>query len=102
MPDTSFLDFVLDQLAGLGGLRSRAMFGGFGLYRGAAFFGIVHQGRLYFKADEQTRQEYLERGMGPFRPNERQTMKYYEVPPEVLDDRDELVRWAEVAASLAG
>jgi DNA transformation protein and related proteins len=33
--------------------------------------------------------------MGPFRPNERQTLKsYYEVPPEVLDDPEALLSWA--------
>ncbi len=36
--------------------------------------------------------------MGPFRPNERQTLKsYYEVPPGVLDDREELIAWAKEA-----
>jgi DNA transformation protein len=33
--------------------------------------------------------------MGPFRPNERQTLKsYYEVPPEVLEDPEALRSWA--------
>ena len=33
--------------------------------------------------------------MGPFRPNERQTLKsYYEVPPEVLADPEALLSWA--------
>ena len=36
--------------------------------------------------------------MGPFRPNERQTLKsYYEVPPEVLDDAEALFSWAREA-----
>lgn len=39
-----FKDFVLDQLADLRGLRCRAMFGGYGLYRGNTFFGIIHKG----------------------------------------------------------
>jgi DNA transformation protein len=37
-------------------------------------------------------------GMGPFRPNERQTLKsYYDVPPEILDDREALLHWAREA-----
>jgi hypothetical protein len=33
--------------------------------------------------------------MGPFSPNERQTLKwYYEVPPEVLADPEALASWA--------
>jgi DNA transformation protein and related proteins len=36
--------------------------------------------------------------MDPFRPNERQTSKsYYEVPPEVLDDRESFLCWAREA-----
>ena len=31
------------------------MFGGYGLYAGEVFFGIVANGRLYFKTDDETR-----------------------------------------------
>ena len=40
--------------------------------------------------------------MGPFRPNERQTIKsYYEVPPEVLADPEALISWAGEAIRAA-
>ena len=78
------------------------MFGGHGLYRGDAFFGIVHDDRLYFKTDAASAADYLEKGMQSFQPNERQRLRnYYEVPPEVVDDSDQLVLWAE-AALMAG
>jgi DNA transformation protein len=94
-----FKDFVLDQLDGLRGVNCRAMFGGYGLYRGEAFFGIVHKGRLYFKTDETSRTAYRERGMKPFRPNRKQTLKtYYEVPVDVVEDAGLLVAWAAQAA----
>lgn len=100
--DSSFTEFVVDQLDGLGGVSARAMFGGHGLYCGAAFFGIISSGRLYLKTDEQSRAPFLERGMGPFRPYERQTLSsYYEVPVEVLEDDEELVRWSRRAVSVA-
>ena len=55
-------------------------------------------GRLYLKVDERSKGDYLARGMGPFRPNERQTLKsYYEVPPEVLADPEALLSWAREA-----
>ena len=38
--DPSFRDFVLDQLAELGEVHCRAMFGGHGLYHGETFFAI--------------------------------------------------------------
>jgi DNA transformation protein len=101
LKDESFKDFVLDQLSGLRGVTCRAMFGGHGLYQGEAFFGIIHKGRLYFKTDEATRPTYRAKGMKPFRPNSKQTLKtYYEVPVEVIEDQEELTVWARQAASL--
>ena len=94
----SFRDFVLDQLEGLGDVEGRPMFGGHGLYRAAAFFGIIYRGRLFFRTDEATRGEYLDHGMEPFRPRPRQELgSYYEVPPEVLEDPSALARWAGAA-----
>jgi DNA transformation protein len=98
-PDEGFCDFVLDQLRGLDGVTARPMFGGHGLYRHSAFFGIVHGGCLYLRTTDETRPAYVEAGMGPFRPNDRQTLRtYYEVPASVLDDADELAAWARAAA----
>jgi DNA transformation protein len=45
--------------------------------------------------DDRSKGDYLARAVGPFRPNERQTLKsYYEAPPEVLDDPKGLLSWA--------
>jgi DNA transformation protein len=102
--DDSFRDFVLDALHGLPDLRSKAMFGGLGLSMGENFFGIVWNGRLYFKVDEQSRIEYASRGAKPFtysRDGKKMTMSYYEVPAELLDDHERLRAWA-VGAAAAG
>jgi DNA transformation protein len=96
--DESFRDYVLDQLRELPGVTARSMFGGFGLYAGTVFFGIVAGGRVYFKTTAETRPAYEKRGMEPFKPTEKQTLKrYYEVPVEVLEDSEQLVDWAEGA-----
>ncbi len=98
----SFKDFVLDQLDGLRGVTCRSMFGGYGLYRGEVFFGIIHKGRLYFKTDDAGRETYRARGMKPFRPSVRQTLKtYYEVPVEIVEDADQLIAWARQATRLS-
>ena len=102
-PKDGFKDFVLDQLNDLCGVTCQAMFGGYGLYREGIFFGIVHKGRLYFKTDETSRAGYLKLGMKPFRPNARQTLKdYYEVPVEIIEDREQLEQWAATASSADG
>jgi DNA transformation protein len=97
--DSSFKDFVLDQLEGLGAVRARAMFGGHGLYLDEVFFAIVYRGRLYFKTSEATRADFQLHGMKPFRPSSRQTLgTYYEVPAAVLENVAELSSWARRAA----
>jgi len=99
MKQDSFKEFVLDQLAGLEPVTCRAMFGGFGLYHHDVFFGILFKGRLYFKTHGENRSAYEEYGMQPFRPSDQQTLKnYYEVPPDILEDGDELILWARQAA----
>jgi DNA transformation protein len=96
-----FKDYVMDQLADLRGVTYRAMFGGYGLYCGRVFFGIVHKGRLYFKTNATTAPRYRKRKMEPFRPNAKQTLiTYYEVPVDVLEDAEELTIWAQQASDL--
>jgi DNA transformation protein and related proteins len=92
------IDDIIGCLSGLGEVISRPMFGGYGLYWGETIFGIAHGDRLFLKVDERSRADFQARGMGPFRPNERQTLKsYYEVPQGVLGDPEALLSWAREA-----
>lgn len=78
------------------------MFGGHGFYLGPVFFAIVYDDRLYLKTDDSTRGWFESRGMGPFRPNERQESKsYYEVPPDTVEDRAGLIERAQDAVRAA-
>jgi DNA transformation protein len=98
------IERVRTVLASLGEITARPLFGAYGIYWRDTIFAIEYRDRLYLKVDEQSKGDYLARGMGPFRPNERQTLKsYYEVPPEVLDDPDALLSWAgaEVRAGIS-
>ena len=95
------LAFVLDQLAGLGEVRTRRMFGGVGLYRGEAFFTLMDDGRLYLKVDDGSRARYTRRGLKPFAPGGMPAMSYYPVPADVLEDADTLLVWAREAVAVA-
>ena len=103
MRDDSFVEFVLDQLRDVpGGVSARAMFGAHGLYAGETFFAIACDGVLYFKVDDASRGAYERRGMTAFRATERQTLRrYFQVPADVIDRRDELARWARRAIAAA-
>jgi DNA transformation protein len=104
MPDDSFKEFVLDQLSALPDVRAKVMFGAHGIYSGETFFGILDEGRLFFKTDAATEPDYAARGMGPFTYESRGkvlTMSYHEVPPDVLEQPPALVEWARRAIQLA-
>jgi DNA transformation protein len=94
----------LIEVLGPLGVRARAMFGGYGLYFGDKFFGIVNDGRVFFRTDEDSRPEYIARGMPPFQPNNRPigpktVARNFQVPDEVLTDSELLVEWALRAAT---
>jgi len=110
----SFKDFVVDQLGALPGLLVNPMFGGYGLYLGEIFFGILAYDKLYFKTSDETRDEYLSFGAKPFVYEKRDPNKagkgkkkkvslnqYFEVPVEVLEDSRRLQEWAGRAAEAA-
>ena len=104
MPDDSLKEFVLDQLSALPELRAKAMFGAHGIYSGEHFFAILDQGRLFFKTDAGSQADYLARGMGPFTYEMKgkvMTMAYHEVPPDVLEQPQELTIWARRAIQIA-
>ena len=104
MSDGSFKEFVLDQLSALPDVCAKAMFGAHGLYSGENFFGILDEGRLFFKTDAQSQADYTARGMGPFTYESKgkvMTMSYHEVPPDVLENVPELTDWARKAIGIA-
>jgi DNA transformation protein and related proteins len=101
----SFRDFVVDQLSrAVARVRSRPMFGGFGIYAGDRFFALIADDTLYFKVDDSNRPDFEARGMKPFQPYGEggEVMKYYQVPADLLDDPDALRPWAEKSIAVAG
>jgi DNA transformation protein len=98
MTGEGFEGQIRERPSPLGEVTLRPLFGGHGVYWGETIFAIVFRGRLYLKVDDRSRPDFVSRGMPPFRPNERQTLKsYFEVPPDVLDDREALLSWAKEA-----
>ena len=99
-----YLAYVLEQLAGLGSVSSRRMFGGVGLYCDEFFFGLIDSDNLYLRVGDANRADYVARGMSAFRPFADKpllSMSYYETPAEVLEEATELVSWARRSVAVA-
>lgn len=99
-----FVEFVIEQMSFVEGLRVRAMFGGHGVYQGDCIFAIIVDDRLYFKADPTTRGEFEAKGLSPFTYVARGrsvTMQYFEAPPEVFEEPEAMCTWVKKALEVA-
>lgn len=100
----SFRTFVLEQLGRSGvPVRGQSMFGGVGIYARELFFALLADDTLYFKVDDSNRPDFEAQGLGPFRPYGEGSdgMHYFRVPDDLLEDPEELRRWAEKAIGVA-
>ena len=92
----SYKEYVVDQLGKLGLVTVKKMFGGAGIYYDGLIFGLLSDDVLYFKVDDLNKSDYLRAGMKPFQPfdDKPMVMPYYEVPVDILENRELLADWA--------
>ena len=100
-----FRDYVVDLLAGLGEVKIKLMFGGAGVYFKDQMFALLADERIYLKANDETRGAFEAEGSKPFvfesKAGETIMTSYVEVPSRLLDDTDELAKWARRAYEVA-
>ncbi len=106
MSNEEILAAVLERLQPLP-VAARSMFGGKGLYCDGRFFGVIFDGVLYLRTDDESRGEYTSRGMPALQPKYRprgpKTVdRHFQVPPNVLADDALLREWALRAAKVKG
>ena len=100
-----FVDYVIDQLAGWADVSTRKMFGGAGLYCDGTMFGLIADDIVYLKVDDSNREYFIKAGSFPFNPYPDKVktvvMSYYEIPADVIEDPDELAKWAQRSLAIA-
>jgi DNA transformation protein and related proteins len=93
---------LIELLAPIGPVVAKRLFGTWGLYLEDRIFGLVDDGRTYFRTSDATIQRYVAAGSRPFVYRRSDgfgtVMEYHEVPAEVLADRDLACAWAYEAA----
>src|SRR5690348_16613938 len=102
--NSEFWQYVMeDVLSGIPGVTSKAMFGGYGIYKNGTIFAIIAEGTLYFKADERTEADFKKYGSGPFiyeMPNGKEmSMSYWMLPEDIMEDREVLPDWVDKAVA---
>jgi DNA transformation protein len=100
-----FKQFVRDVLADFGPVTIRNMFGGAGVYADGVMFALLADDTLYLKTDAASASAFAGEGMTPFkyRPAGKDpvAMSYWEVPPRLLEEPEELTLWARQAHRIA-
>ena len=103
--ESALLEYLLDQLEPLGGVQSRIMFGGHSIFIHGLMIGFVDDETLYLKADDINRPGFEDEGMQPFtyatKRGKRIALGYWEAPPAVIEEPDELQRWVKEAYASA-
>ncbi len=90
-----YLDFVMEELASLGAITSRFMFGGWCLYCDGTVFALIADGALYLKGDSENIPKFEARGLKALRPfpDRDDVMKYFQAPPEVFENPEAMREW---------
>ena len=102
--EKEFVGYVVELMHSLGPVRSRAMFGGHGIFLEGLMFALVINSTLYLKADDKTREEFIQRELGPFgysKDGKEFKMSYFEAPEEAMEDDVEMAAWANKAYKVA-
>jgi DNA transformation protein and related proteins len=101
----SFADFLREQLAPLGHITLRRMFGKTGVFCNGLMLGMVTDNTLYFRVDDHNRTIFKEAASSPPLNYEKQgraiDLAFWRAPERLFDEPDELVRWGQAALAAA-
>lgn len=101
----SFAEFLREQLAPLGRVALRRMFGKTGVFCDGVMLGVVTDNMLYLRVDEQNRAAFEEaRSFPPLsyeKKGETIDLSFWRAPERLFDEPEELVTWARLALAAA-
>ena len=101
----SFAEFLREQLAPLGGVAMRRMFGKTGVFCDGVMFAVVTENTLYFRVDDQNREIFKEASSFPplnyAKGGVMIDLSFWRVPERLFDEPDELITWARAALAAA-
>ena len=105
-PLSSFTRHILETFELLGRVTARGMFGCTGLFLDGVMFGLVGpDDGLYMKADDITREAFVQAGCTPFtyrkRGNVEVALSYFRLPENDCDHEDRLLHWGRLGFGAA-
>src|SRR5215469_14507726 len=100
-----FAEFLSEQLAPLGHIAMRRMFGKTGVFCDGLMLGMVADNTLYFRVDDHNRAAFAEAASSPPLNYEKKgvtiDLSFWRTPERLFDEPDELITWAQAALAAA-
>jgi DNA transformation protein len=101
----SFAEFLREQLAPLGHITMRRMFGKTGVFCDGLMFAMVTDDTLYFRVDDDNREAFKEAESYPplnyGKKGRTIDLAFWRAPERLFDEPDEFVAWARLALAAA-
>ncbi len=101
----SFAEFLQEQLAPLGHVATRRMFGKTGVFCDGLMLGMVRNDTLYFRVDDHNRKAFKEAQAYPPLDYEKKgasiDLSFWRAPERLFDEPEELLAWARAALGAA-
>lgn len=97
-----YREYVLEQMGRVAPVTGQSMFGGVGIRSEGVFFALMTGDAVYLKTDDTNQPDFEAAGMRAFEPyGDGRTMRYHELPAELLEDPDALRPWMHKALDVA-
>src|ERR1043166_9153101 len=100
-----FAEFLRDQLAPVGRVTMRRMFGKTGVFCDGVMLAMGRDNTLYFRADDENRAAFKkDESFPPLNYHKKGSsidLSFWRAPERLFDEPDELVIWARAALAAA-
>ena len=101
----TYAEFLREQLAPLGHVSLRRMFGKTGVFCDGVMFGMVTDNMLYLRVDDDNREAFEEAASSPplnyAKGGNTIDLSFWRAPERLFDEPDELIAWARAALAAA-
>ena len=86
-----------EKLKSIGGISTKKMFGGHGIFHEGKMFGIIDsKGQSFLKVDDSSKTDFEKRE------SERHSkMPYFSIPEDILGNSEELIKWANKSIKIS-
>jgi DNA transformation protein len=97
-----YIEYVKELCEPYGGCEFKKMFGSIGIFKDGVSFGGVMENVFRLKVDDTNRADYEAYNMAGWQvPGKKMVMQYYQVPIEIMEDKEALMSWMDKSYTLA-